>query len=189
MSLRVIGGKAKGRKLKPVPGDSTRPIRDMVKEALFNILGSWVQGSRWLDLFAGTGSVGIEALSRGADFCLFLDVDRMAVRTIRDNLTITGLAAGADVRHEDAFVFLDSPPVEGEEFDVIYIAPPQYRGMWLPALELIDARPDWLFPEGIAITQIDPVEFEDLSFKHLALYDQRTYGNTQLCFYERLESL
>jgi len=82
MPIRVIGGKARGRKLKLVPGDTTRPVRDIVKESLFNILGQWVRGSRWLDLFAGTGSVGIEALSRGADSCVFLDMSREAVRTI-----------------------------------------------------------------------------------------------------------
>ena len=77
--MRVIAGKARGRKLKMVPGDTTRPVRDIVKESLFNILGDWVRDSRWLDVFAGTGAIGIEALSRGAEYCLFLDSARAAV--------------------------------------------------------------------------------------------------------------
>ncbi len=186
MSLRVIGGRAKGRKLKRVPGDTTRPVRDLVKGALFNILGGWVRGTVWLDLFAGTGSVGIEALSRGAAFCLFLDTSRAAVQTIRENLALTGFEAEAEVRREDAFSFLSSDPSKSQAFDAIYIAPPQYKGLWRRALELLDAHPSWLVPNGIAVAQIDPQEYEDLPLNHLRLYDRRIYGNTMLCFYERV---
>ncbi|MBN1313699.1 MAG: 16S rRNA (guanine(966)-N(2))-methyltransferase RsmD [Anaerolineae bacterium] len=185
MPIRVIAGKAKGRKLKTVPGDSTRPVMDRVKENLFNILGADVRGSRWLDLFGGTGSVGIEALSRDAAYCLFLDTSRAAIETIRDNLRTTGLEASADVRRISAFAFLDQPPAEGEGFEVIYIAPPQYKGMWQRALDMIDAQPGWLLPDGIAVVQIDPKEYLELSFQNLNLYDQRRYGKTMLCFYER----
>jgi 16S rRNA (guanine966-N2)-methyltransferase len=186
MSIRVIGGKAKGRKLKMVPGSGTRPIIDRVKENLFNILGDQVPGSRWLDLFAGTGSVGIEALSRGAAFCLFLDVDNRAIRTIRENLAITGLHESAEVSRRDAFAFLKRPPLPDEGFEVIYIAPPQYKDMWMHTLALIDTQLGWLFPDGLAIAQIDPKEYRALALTHLTLVDQRTYGNTMLCFYERL---
>ena len=85
-TIRVIAGKARGRKLRLVPGDSTRPITDRVKENLFNILGSDIAGSCLLDLFGGTGSVGIEALSRGADWVRFIDLNRNACRTIQQNL-------------------------------------------------------------------------------------------------------
>jgi 16S rRNA (guanine966-N2)-methyltransferase len=185
MSIRVIGGKAKGRKLKMVPGSGARPIIDRVKENLFNILGSQVQGSRWLDSFAGTGSVGIEALSRGAAFCLFLDIDSRAIRTIHENLAITGLHESAQVSRRDAFAFLGQAPPSDEGFEAIYIAPPQYKDMWTQAIALVDAQPDWLFPDGLAIAQIDPREYRELDLTHLTLVDQRTYGNTMLCFYER----
>ena len=184
MSLRVIAGKARGRKLKSVPGNKTRPILDRIKENLFNILGDWVRGSRWLDLFAGTGSVGIEALSRGAEYCLFLDTSRSAIRTIHENRRITGLGEGGEVKRTDAFTFLGNDPGDGG-FELIFIAPPQYKGMWRKALEMIDARPGWLLPDGIAVVQIDPREYEDVSLQYLELYDQRRYGNTMLCFYER----
>ena len=185
MAIRVIGGTAKGRKLKLVPGDQTRPVRDLVKESLFNILGEWVRGSRWLDLFAGTGSVGIEALSRGAAYCLFLDKSRVAVKTIRENLEITRLQQSADVRRADSFEFLRGDPRAEDRFEVIYIAPPQYKGLWRRALELIDRQPDWLYPDGLAVVQIDPDEYEDIELRHLIEYDRRTYGKTLLCFYER----
>lgn len=185
MSLRVISGSAKGRKLKLVPGSATRPVMDRVKEALFNILSSSVIDSRWLDLFAGTGSVGIEALSRGAAHCLFLDTERAAIRTIHENLAHTRLADRAEVSRADAFTYLANDPRPGAAFDVIYIAPPQYKGMWSRALRAIDARPDWLLPDGLAIAQINPKEYEELPLNVLELFDQRKYGNTLLCFYER----
>ena len=185
MPIRVIAGKAKGRKLRTVPGDSTRPVMDRVKENLFNILGADIRGSHWLDLFAGTGSVGIEALSRGAVHCLFLDTSRAAIATIWDNLRTTGLDASADVQRVNAFRFLSQPLSEDEGFEVIYIAPPQYKGMWQEALEKIDGQPTWLVPDGIAVVQIDPEEYLELALQNLTLYDQRRYGKTMLCFYER----
>ena len=188
MAIRVISGKAKGRRLKLVPGDSTRPVMDRVKESLFNILGDWVRDSHWLDLFAGTGSVGIEALSRGAASCLFLDLSREAVRTIHENLKTTGLEEDAEVRRADALAFLDGIPDESSRFEVIYIAPPQYHSLWRQALERIDQQIDWLLPDGIAIAQIDPREYEELPLTHLRRYDERKYGNTLLCFYERVKN-
>lgn len=184
MSPRVIAGRARGRRLKSVPGDATRPILDRVKENLFNILGATVRGTRWLDLFAGTGQVGIEALSRGAEHCLFLELSRPALQVIQENLAITGLADQATVRRADAFGYLRTSPPE-QQFDFIFIAPPQYKGMWKQALELIDERPGWLIPDGVAIVQIDPREYEALELHHFALYDERKYGKTLLLFYER----
>ncbi len=91
MSHRVIAGKARGRKLKPVPGDSTRPIMDRVKEALFSIIGTDIIDRTMVDIFAGTGAVGIEALSRGAAHVTFLDIEKSAVQTIYENLKTTQL--------------------------------------------------------------------------------------------------
>ncbi len=90
MSLRVISGLAKGRKLKDVAGDTTRPVTDKVKEALFNILAGDVQDSNWWDVFGGTGAIGIEALSRGATFVRFSEINRLPIETIKANLQTTG---------------------------------------------------------------------------------------------------
>jgi 16S rRNA (guanine(966)-N(2))-methyltransferase RsmD len=185
MPIRVVGGSAKGRKLKIVPGDSTRPVMDRVKESLFNILGDWVVDTYWLDLFAGTGSIGIEALSRGANHCVFLDLDRAAVRTIHENLKVTRFEAQAEVSRTDAFVYLRGKPPIDPGFDVIYVAPPQYLGLWNRAVQVVDENPSWIVPDGLVIVQIDPREYADLELKSLRLYDQRRYGNTILCFYER----
>jgi 16S rRNA (guanine966-N2)-methyltransferase len=183
MSARVISGKAKGRKLKLVPGDGTRPVTDRVKQAVFNILDDIVAGSTWLDLFAGTGSVGIEALSRGAARAVFLDKSGPAIQTIHDNLRHTRLEEGAQVVRTDSFRYLQRPPREA--FDVVYVAPPQYHGLWKQALLELDAHPEWLNPEGIVVVQIDPKEQENIALQHLEAYDERTYGNTLIWFFER----
>jgi 16S rRNA (guanine(966)-N(2))-methyltransferase RsmD len=185
--MRVISGSAKGKKLKAVPGDTTRPITDRTKEALFSILGKWIVEARVLDLFAGTGAVGIEALSRGAAHVTFVDKSPAATRTIGENLRLTGLAARAHVKRSDVFKFLKQPPVNLQPFDLIYIAPPQYQELWVKAIEFIDQYlGDWLLADGAVVAQIHPIEYRDLALKNLTLYDQRKYGSTLLCFYEYL---
>ena len=181
--MRVIAGKAKGRKLRLVPGTGTRPITDRVKENLFNLIQWDVGDSRFLDLFAGTGAVGIEALSRGAAEVVFLDTSRQAIATIHANLAHCRLDEQATVRRVDAFQYLaaDAP----EPFDIIYIAPPQYKELWSKALTLLDEHMNWLAEGGVAIAQIHPKEFQPPALSSLVLVDQRTYGSTTLCFYER----
>ena len=185
--MRVISGSAKRKKLKAVPGDTTRPITDRTKEALFSILGDWIVEARVLDLFAGTGAVGIEALSRGAAQVTFVDKNPAATRTIGENLRLTGLAANAYVKRGDAFKFLTQPPDDLQSFDLIYIAPPQYQEMWAKAVQFIDHHlQNWLLADGAVIAQIHPIEYRDLVLENLTLYDQRKYGSTLLCFYERV---
>jgi 16S rRNA (guanine(966)-N(2))-methyltransferase RsmD len=169
-----------------VPGDTTRPITDRTKEALFNILGSDLQDASFLDMFAGTGAVGIEALSRGANYARFLDIERRAVQTIRQNLESTAVCDPSDRTHVEvfqgnAFQVLDTVP--DRTFDYIYIAPPQYKGMWQRALALIDSQPDWMTQDAWVIVQIDPVEYERQELDNLDEFDQRRYGSTLLVFY------
>lgn len=182
--MRVIAGKAKGRKLKSVPGTGTRPITDRAKSALFSILGSDVIGCRFLDLFAGTGQVAIEALSRGAEEAVLVERAGLALRTIRENLAHTKLADSAQVVRDDVFHFLAGSPVP---FDYVYIAPPQYQGLWARTLQMLDAEPGWLVDDGWAVVQIHPREYEDLSLDHLGLFDRRAYGSVMLCFYAGIE--
>lgn len=183
--MRVISGRAKGRKLRSVPGNFTRPITDRVKESLFNIIGSDIQDSTLLDLFAGTGSVGIEALSRGAESTVFLDINKRAIATIHANLKSTGLAENATVKKVDAYTYLGLTP-QGM-FDYIYIAPPQYKRMWIEILKVLDDNVGWLSQDGWVITQIHPREFEVHQLKNLFEFDRRTYGSTMLIFHHRLE--
>jgi 16S rRNA (guanine(966)-N(2))-methyltransferase RsmD len=183
MSLRVITGKAKGRKLKSVPGDTTRPITDRVKEALFNIVAGDIVDSNWWDVFAGTGAVGIEALSRGAAFARFSDANRLPIETIRSNVEHCGFKSQAEIRRADAFGYLSSPP--DRAFEYIYIAPPQYQDMWAKALELLDDNIAWLSDDGWVIVQIHPKEYKALALQNLEEFDRRRYGTTLLAFYER----
>lgn len=186
--MRVISGSARGKKLKMVPGDSTRPIMDRVKENLFNIIGAAVYDAVWLDLFAGTGQVGIEALSRGAEEVVFVDLTRAAIRTIQQNLDATRLKDRARVIQGNAFNVLKQIREQGESrFDLIFIAPPQYKQMWVEALKIADADPAALLrPDGQIIVQIDPKERRDvtLDLERLELVDERKYGRTLLLFYE-----
>jgi 16S rRNA (guanine966-N2)-methyltransferase len=180
--MRVIGGTAKGRLLKSVPGDSTRPILDRVKVPLFDILRPQLEGISMLDLFGGTGAVGIEALSQGAKHCVFLDTNARAVSTIKDNLTTCELLEKAEVRHTDAFIYLKNC---AKSFDLIFIAPPQYKGLWIEAIRMIAERPHLLADEGLIIVQIDPKEYELLQLETLRETQQRKYGNTVLVFYSK----
>jgi 16S rRNA (guanine966-N2)-methyltransferase len=179
--MRVIAGSAKGIQLQAVPGSGTRPISDRVKEAVFNILGDQIVGARILDLFAGTGSVGIEALSRGATQAVFVEKQAKATNTIKTNLRRTGFRASASIVQTDVFKFLSGEP---EPFDLVYIAPPQYQGLWSKTLLTLEQNPGWLDPAGLAIVQIFPKELEPLPLTTLALSDQRKYGSTLVCFFE-----
>jgi 16S rRNA (guanine966-N2)-methyltransferase len=183
MSLRVISGTAKGRRLKDVPGDTTRPVTDMVKEALFDILAGDVLDSTWWDLFGGTGAVGIEALSRGAAFVRFSELNRLPIETIKANLETTRFSPQAEIRRGDTFAMLVAPP--DRSFDYIYIAPPQYKEMWSKALQLLDGNPGWLSEDPEVIVQIHPREYLEINLENLREFDQRKYGSTLLVFYEK----
>ncbi len=183
--MRVIAGSAKGRILRSVPGSGTRPIADRVKQALFDILEPSLADTWILDLFAGTGSVGIEALSRGAAQATFVEHDRRAIRTIRQNLEITGLTERARVVQDDVFRFLARH--DGDRFDIVYIAPPQYRGLWSKTLRALDGTTH-LAAGGLAIAQVFPKEHGPLDLSSLRLVDQRHYGSTLLCFYQSVDA-
>jgi 16S rRNA (guanine(966)-N(2))-methyltransferase RsmD len=183
MTLRIIAGKAKGRKLRSVPGDTTRPITDRVKEALFNIIAGDVLESNWWDVFAGTGAVGIEALSRGAAFVRFSDSNRAPIETIKSNVEHCGFQSQTEIHRGNAFDFLAAAP--DKKFEYIYIAPPQYHEMWAKSLELLDENTGWLADDGWVIAQIDPKEYKSLDLETLEEFEQRRYGSSLLVFYER----
>jgi 16S rRNA (guanine(966)-N(2))-methyltransferase RsmD len=190
--MRVVGGSARGKTLLVVPGHGTRPILDRVRTALFDILRPRIEGLHVLDLFAGSGSVGIEALSQGAAHCTFIDLGHKAVDTIKKNLQNTGLVDRAEVRQGDAFGFLKSTT---RQFDLIYVAPPQYKNLWAQTLSRIAERPDLLRgssagceeegESGLVIAQIDPKEYRALELATLRETRQKRFGNTLLVFYEK----
>jgi len=178
--MRVVAGEAKGRRLFSVRGRSTRPITDRVKEALFGILAHQVVEARFLDLFAGTGAVGIEALSRGAREATFVERGERALVTLRRNLEVTGLGDRAHVLRRDVFKFIARH--QGPAFDIVYVAPPQYKGLWSRTLRALDGSPLISFG-SLVVAQIYPKEYETLDLAELVLSDRRKYGSTLLCFY------
>lgn len=191
--MRVVTGEAKGRKLKAPKTTGTRPIIDRVKTALFDILSVRVEDARFLDLFAGTGSVGIEALSRGAAKATFIEMSHSVLKLIRENLRITGLADRAETLHADAFKFIQAQATAQSsadnirrEYDIIYVAPPQYHEMAARALALLDSSP-LVAETGLVIIQIHPKERTGVAavpLTRLKLIDERRYGSTLLMFYE-----
>lgn len=183
MSLRVIAGSARGRRLKSVSGDTTRPVMDRVKESLFNILASDVIDSNWWDLFGGTGAIGIEALSRDAAFVRFSDLNRAPIETIKENVEYCRFTDKADIRRGDAFVMLAAKA--DRKFEYLYIAPPQYQEMWSKALKLADEHDEWLTEDGTIIVQIDPTEYQEVELKNFEETEQRKYGSTLIVFYDR----
>jgi 16S rRNA (guanine966-N2)-methyltransferase len=183
MKPRVISGTAKGRRLNDVPGDTTRPVTDMVKQALFNIIGSDVVESSWWDLFGGTGAIGIEALSRGAKFVKFTEINRKAIEVIRLNLEITSLLDRAQILRVDVFEVLNRKPER--DFDYLYIAPPQYKGLWEKTIIGIDHNPGWINKDSWLIVQIHPREVIDIPLQHFTMFDKRKYGSTFLLFYSK----
>jgi 16S rRNA (guanine(966)-N(2))-methyltransferase RsmD len=191
--MRVVTGEAKGRKLKSPKTAGTRPIIDRVKTALFDILSTRVEEARFLDLFAGTGGVGIEALSRGAAHATFIEMNYSVLKLVRENLKITGLGDRAETIGADAFKFLQAHATSTDKqeraYDIIYVAPPQYHEMAARALALLDMSP-LLAPGGLVIVQIHPKERPGVAavpLARLTLSDERKYGSTLLMFYEMIE--
>jgi 16S rRNA (guanine(966)-N(2))-methyltransferase RsmD len=183
-SPRIIAGSAKGIRLRSVPGKITRPITDRVKEALFNIIGQDVTGATFLDVFAGTGSVGLEAMSRGASFARFTEIHPSAIKVLKENIKLCRFEENTDVIKTDAFLYLSSPPERA--FDYIFIAPPQYQEVWLRALRAIEDHLDHCSHDSWIIVQIDPIEYTNPELRKLIEIDRRRYGSTLLLFFSLL---
>ena len=149
--MRVITGTARGRRLKELEGYETRPTTDRVKEGLFSAIQFDIEGRRVLDLFAGTGQLGIEALSRGAAEAVFVEQGRDAARLVTENLKLTGLADRARVVNGDSLAFLAGTK---ERFDLVFLDPPYASGLLEQALERLTAPGfDILTPYGIIVAE------------------------------------
>ncbi len=170
--MRVIAGQYRGRRLQAPPGDATRPTSDRVREALFSVLGDRVGGARVLDLFAGSGALGIEALSRGAAEATFVDSAAAAIRAVRANLAAIG--AEAEVRRADARRFLGGASAAQREYDLVFLDPP-YRLAGRLGSELTAALPAVLAPGAAVVAESDrraPLELG------LPILDERRYRDT-----------
>jgi len=148
--MRIITGSARGARLKAPKGMQTRPTSDRIKESLFSILGDFVRGKRVLDLFAGTGSLGLEALSRGAEQAVF--IDRATAGILRENAEHTKLLERSEIFRGDVFSVLPRLESAGRQFQLIFCDPPYHAGLWERALSAVD-RSELLAPDGLLILE------------------------------------
>jgi len=178
----VISGSAKKRRLRVPRGLEVRPTADRVKEALFNILGGLVPGCDFLYLFAGTGNIGIEALSRGAAGAVFVEKNGKNIRVIKENLEITGLDAHSRLIHRDALDALLLLGRDGQRFDIIFLDPPYLKDFETGALDGI-ARHGLLKPDGMVIIESSKEDRLPLDVAFIKMIRQERYGDTMLSFY------
>ena len=181
--MRIITGSARGCRLKTPKGQATRPTSDRIKESLFNILGSKVYGRKVLDIFAGTGNLGLEALSRGAASACF--VDQATAALIRENAMHTRLQDKAAVHGRDVFAQLSRFAQGGESFDLIFCDPPYHKGLAWRALTFFDES-TVLAHAGILVVEHGADENDMPELSELRCVLNRRYGRTtQLSFFQR----
>ncbi len=179
--MRVITGSARGRRLKELPGLETRPTTGKVKEAIFSAIQFDIEGRRVLDLFAGTGQMGVEALSRGAVHGTFVDLRKEAAGVIRENLALTGFDGQAQVVQGDYLAFLSRCR---ETFDVIFLDPPYGTGMLEKALEMITTI-DIVAENGIIVCENgSTVDWPVLPAPYRQQKEYR-YGKISVALYRR----
>jgi 16S rRNA (guanine966-N2)-methyltransferase len=187
--MRIVGGKNKGHSLASPTGAGTRPTSDRVRESLFNILahgieGFTLEGARVMDLFAGTGALGFEALSRGARFCQFVDEGVEARGLIRRNADALGVIGQCKIWRRDATKL--GPCAPQTPFDLVFADPPYHKGLGEKALaSLIEGQ--WLAPAGIVVLE-EAEKTQVAEIPGLTLLDQRIYGDTQVRFYRASEA-
>ena len=181
--MRIITGSARGCRLKTPKGQATRPTSDRIKESLFNILGPKVYGRKVLDIFAGTGNLGLEALSRGAASACF--VDQATAALIRENAVHTRLQDKAAVHGCDVFAQLSRFAQGGESFDLIFCDPPYHKGLAWRALTFFDES-TVLAHAGILVVEHGADENDMPELSELRCVLNRRYGHTtQLSFFQR----
>ena len=185
--MRIIGGTAKGRRLASFRGMYIRPTSDRVREAIFNILqrskDAGFPFKKVLDLFAGTGAVGIEALSRGAETVTFVDNDPTAVKIIRKNLETCGFSGMTSIINMDVQPSLTLLDKKGERFDLIFIDPPYHASLTGTALNCIEEK-GLLNKAGIVVVESSKRMIWDGELKDMELFDRRKYGDTVVSFYK-----
>jgi 16S rRNA (guanine966-N2)-methyltransferase len=182
--MRIVAGKFKGRPLIAPKGRTTRPTSDRAREAIFNILAhaEWappLEGARVIDLFAGSGSLGLEALSRGAGFCLFVDAGNGARGAIRSNVEMLGLFGHTRIHRRSATALGPRPSNLGDPFDLAFLDPPYEKGLVLPALNELKTG-GWLSDQAIAMVETGATEA--LEFDDWNIVNQRTSGAACLTF-------
>ena len=185
--MRIIAGTAKGRKLLSPLGQGTRPTLDRVKESIFDIIQNSVYGSNVLDMFAGTGSLGLEAASRGAETCCLVDKNADTFSMLHQNIENLGFSDICSSYNMDSYKALEHFSESSRIFDIIFIDPPYLKNMIPPAIESIE-KMNLLEKDGLIVTKIDSSEDKYLGTSNICMTDYRKYGNTTICFYKYREA-
>lgn len=184
--MRIVSGSLKGKLVKAVPGSSTRPTTDKVKEAIFNIIGPYFNGGLGLDLFAGSGGLGIEALSRGADKVIFVDKDGKAIQTISENVGSCQLEESSEIYRNDAERALKAILKRELTFDFIFLDPPYKKQQLVKLLEII-SREHLLAKEGTIVCEHGSEIHLPDTVGSLAVRKYEKYGIIAITIYEMVE--
>lgn len=180
--MRVISGKVRGLKLNTPKNEDVRPTTDRVKESLFNIINPYIMESDVLDLFAGTGSLGIECLSRGANRCVFVDVSKESISIVKSNIKKARVENESIVLNLDFKDAINKLKLQNNKFDVIFMDPPYYKNMFIDALEKI-TEASLLKEDGIIIIEHDTKDKFPEKINTIIQTKSKKYGNTTLTFY------
>lgn len=184
--MRVISGKVRGLKLDTPKNEDVRPTTDRVKESLFNIINQYVMDSNVLDLFAGTGSLGIECLSRGALSATFVDVSKDSINIVKSNVKKSRFENESTILNIDFKSAIDRLKVQNKKFDIIFMDPPYYKNMFIDALSAIDDA-NLLDEDGIIVVEHDTKDKFVDNIGRLEKTKEKKYGNTTLTFYKMEE--
>lgn len=179
--MRVISGKFGGRKLSRFSASHIRPTTDRAKESIFNKLGGSLEGLSVLDLFSGTGSLGIEALSRGAEFVQFVEKHPKSIEILKKNLELVGGPKGTAIAKKDVFKFLSDPPING--FDLVFIDPPFTEKWAHNVMEAISSSALILNENAWVIIESSPKELIEKSYNQLEIFDQKDFGDQIISYF------
>ena len=179
--VRIIAGQNRGHKLKSVPGMKTRPTADRVKEAVFSSIDGLLYGCRFLDVFGGTGSISLEAVSRGAEHAVILEKDSDALKVIQDNIAVCRQQQHCTVLRGDALALLDQLGRQGKQFDLIYVDPPYQSGLYESVLQKI-ASGNLLAADGMIL--LESAKKTSISVENSIFFIQKEkqYGDTRIVY-------
>jgi 16S rRNA (guanine(966)-N(2))-methyltransferase RsmD len=184
--MRIIAGIARGKKILPPDGMQTRPTLDRVKENIFNIIQNRIVDSAVIDVFAGTGSLGLEAVSRGAKECYLVDQHPTTFKLQKQNVTDLKFEDQCICLNMDSYAALKDLGKKNKVFDLIFIDPPYAKDMIPPAIEIVSEQ-GLLKEDGLIVTKIDTSEEIYQGNNVIILTESRKYGNTTVCFYKHKE--
>ncbi|MGD2279305.1 MAG: 16S rRNA (guanine(966)-N(2))-methyltransferase RsmD [Candidatus Omnitrophota bacterium] len=182
--MRIIAGEFKGRKIKSPRSETVRPTKDRIRESVFNIIAQHVPGSCVLDLFAGSGAYGLEAISRGAKKAVFVEKGKEANRAIKENIELLDAAERSELLNQDVFDSLEALNKDKERFGLIFADPPYGKGMAKKTLIMINQY-DILLASGLFIIEHNSEERLPQSEESVTALKEKTYGNITISIYSR----